>query len=347
MIPKMCIYPCRILDSTNSFIRYLKMTESEIGLTNHIPHYSDKLTGYGNHLSACGRGIKKIEDFDEKKLSQSYEKNINRWNTLKRYFSKNQWVILIGPGKINAKDLEIINMLQKTGKATLACTQRCNFHPNIEIDLLISPHVLPLMASLYHTSTPKAIIHGVYDSTPPVISSSCTMAWGDPYLVKTPVKAENMVRFFNKYQDAKKIPFIPSPRNVMTFSLFTLLFLGIKRISMLGFDPLNPQYFYADDPMLRLHIAECYAKCDPWISAWDGRHQRLPPTVSTVHNQLFAISNLVINNTVSAVGSGWRLEEIHRGIELSISVANELGVKLEYIGHSDFMYAHKLENFKL
>ena len=87
-----------------------------------------------------------------------------------------------------------------------------------------------------------------------------------------------------------------------------------------------------------MEIALALAKAEPWISAWDGRNQRLPSYNSdTLHRQLDTIKDILETKSVSATGKGWRFKEMERGMKLVKETCNYLGLSLDCIDESSFL----------
>lgn len=54
-----------------------------------------------------------------------------------------------------------------------------------------------------------------------------------------------------------------------------------------------------------------------------------------------------MRNTRSAVGSGWRLDEMSRGLLLVKKMTNIIDAELNYIGHSEFMAKHGISHVEV
>ena len=249
-------------------------------------------------------------------------------------------IILIAPGPLSENDKQKINYYQKQENYLICGVQFSNFHYDLEIDIQLSTHVLPLMASLYSSNSPKNIIHGVYSASPPVLKKSCTICWSDPFLTKHLFQNGKVTgkRFIdiNKKSLYNKTPYITVPRNVMMFAAFCLIFLGGQKLILAGFDPETPTYFFSENNSLKLDIIRALSLADPIISAWDGRNERIPPPLETLFRQSSFIQDVAHAKPVSGTASGWRFNELVRGTKLLKLVMEKLENELFYIGESKF-----------
>ena len=112
---------------------------------------------------------------------------------------------------------------------------------------------------------------------------------------------------------------------ICTFKKFSVLlfilchFLGSKNISLVGFDPNRPEYHFSRDEVKKLQIAKCLLKSNPWISAWDGRFESITKAKRiSEHRLLERVAETLAPSPKSAVGNGWRLEEMKRGVDLTL-----------------------------
>lgn len=249
-------------------------------------------------------------------------------------------IILVAPGPLSEKTKKLINFYQNQKKFLLCGVQFSNFHYDLELDIQLSTHALPLMASLQSTNKPKYIVHGVYSKSPPVLKNSCTVCWSDPFLTKHLFENGQVTgkRFIeiNRTCLYKKTPYITVPRNVMMFAAFCLIFLGGKKLILAGFDPETPTYFFAENDSLKLDIIRALSLTDPIIAGWDGRNERIPPPIDTLFRQSSFIQDIAHAKPVSGTGSGWRFNELVRGTKLLKIVMKKLENELFYIGESRF-----------
>ena len=193
------------------------------------------------------------------------------------------------------------------------------------------------MASLL-SSNPPTVIHGAYVSSPPVLSKSFILRWCDPFL-SLPAGSATAARLIkdNIRTLSGDQPYMFIPRNSLFFCLFSAIFLGSKNITLVGFDPIRPEYHFSRDQSKKLEIAKCLLK-SIWISAWDGRFERITK-VNRIsdHRLLERVAATLEPTPQSAVGSGWRLEEMKRGMDLTLQICSILDLTINYFGDSIFM----------
>ena len=133
-------------------------------------------------------------------------------------------------------------------------------------------------------------------------------------------------------------PYMHIPRNSLFFCLFCAIFLGSKNITLVGFDPIRPEYHFSRDQSKKLEIAKCLLKSNPWISAWDGRFSRITKAERvSEHRLLERVAATLESTPKSAVGSGWRLEEMKRGMDITLQICAKLDLTINYFGDSIFM----------
>ena len=259
-------------------------------------------------------------------------------------------IILIAPGPLSENTKKQINFYQKQDNFLICGVQFSNFHYDLEIDIQLSTHALPLMASLHSFNKPKNIVHGVYSETPPVLKNSCTVCWSDPFLTKDlfqngQVTAKRFIEINRKYL-YEETSYITVPRNVMMFAAFCLTFLGGKQLILAGFDPETPTYFFSENDSLKLDIIRALSLTDPMIAAWDGRNERIPPPLETLFRQSSFIQDVAHAKPVSGTASGWRFTELVRGTKLLKLVTKKIETKLFYIGESKFCSNLKINKFE-
>ncbi len=316
---------------------------------------ADYLTEFGNALSSMSQGLLENRDkeikIDKSILEKGYKKNGARLESLHKLLPQRDTVFLLAPGYMSNSSIEIINKLQKQKRAYICGVNFTSFHDKIDLDLLISTHVTVLMAGAVSKTPPKGIIHGVYSAVPPVVSSSCTIMWSDHFLMgklDKLIKAES-AEYIIKVNEEKlkgKSPCILAPRNVMMFASYFLAFAGARKIVFAGFDPKKPEYFFANHDHTKMEIARCLAMSDPFISAWDGRVSRIPPTLETIYRQNDLIKDVLRKSTSSIAGEGWRFEELKRAVNQLKEICLIKDIDLNYLGESIFCNYLKIEPFK-
>ncbi len=335
---------------------------------------ADCLTEFGNALSSISQGLLENRDkeikIDKNILEKGYEKNSLRLSALRRLLPQRDIVFLLAPGHISNSSIESINRLHKAKRAYVCGVNFTSFQEKIDHDLLISTHVTCLMASALSKTPPKGIIHGVYSAVPPVVSSSCTIRWGDPFKTFKQDNAEsaefiikvNEVNFFpfikakpseyriqvqnENFTGNYPFPFITAPRNVMMFASYFLAFAGARRIIFAGFDPKNPDFFFTNHDPTKMEIARCIAMSNPFISAWDGRDQRISPVLQSIYRQNDMIKDILREDVSTASGEGWRFKELKRAVNQLKEICLIKGIGLNYLGESTFCNDMKISPFK-
>lgn len=304
------------------------------------------LTEYGNFLRDKFSGKKNVPTLAESTLNQVYDTNRYRLKSLNTFFSNLQRVYILGPGHLDSDTTRLLESISAKSRlaglvSPIVGIQLTSFIPNISVDIVAMTHVTLLMASLFSPSPPKVLIHGVYSKSPPIIKSSCAIRWYDPYLKGKNINVKNIFNSLNSQFDSYS-PQLPIPRNVFFFAVFNIMRLGAKEIVLCGFDADTPTYYFDNDEQQRLLIAKSVLQVDPWISTWDGRNERIRSIHGTAHRQLEVVSDLLIKNEPSAVGSSWRLFEMERAIGLLLKLAPLFNCNVMFNGESKFLKRMKL-----
>ena len=235
--------------------------------------------------------------------------------------------------------MDLIIKLQQKKEVTSILAQWANFRDGIRPQIIASCHVHPLMASLVSCNPPDLILHGSYTSSPPVLSRSVVIEWQDPFLLQgeNNVITEHLISE-NKNTLCGDKPYLQSPRNALLFCLFNAIFMGSKRISLVGFDPDRPEYFFSKNEDKKLEIVRSIVNADPWIAAWDGRYERVREKSKQEEHSLLELAAVIMDaNPMSAVGSGWRLDLMEKGIVLASNICRQLNISLDYFGESLFL----------
>lgn len=310
------------------------------------------LTEYGKYVSLKSKMLleKKAWNYhvDESQFLRKYCTNVGLIQSqIEEKISKSDNVIIIAPGPLSKQSKKIICNANKS-TTLLAGIQFTNFHRDFELDIVISTHVLPLMAAQLSYIKAPLFIHGVYSMAPPVLENSLPLRWSDPYISPpTSVNGKITGRYIidvNSKLIKDPYPYITVPRNVMLFASFALLFLGAKKLTLAGFDPDNPSYFFSKNEKLKLEIVKFLSMSDPYISGWDGRKERIPPT-DTLFRQNDMIKSIACSKPVSGVASGWRHEELIRGTKLLKLICAKKMVQLSRIGDSKFCDRLNIDKF--
>lgn len=213
-----------------------------------------------------------------------------------------------------------------------------SFNPELPVDVITSTHTAALEAALYAPRPPLLLIHGVYSKVPPCLQRSFTIRWSDPFMLKewngkpTAAGIEALIQ-------AKAVgvaPYLPAVRNTLFLNAMVMLWLGARQIVFTAVDPHKPEYFFSGNPELTLEIVRCLAATDPWLAEWDGRNERLGLIKRpTAHRVQEFTKNLLRER--SAVGGSDYLIEFDRGFTLLRQLAKGRGVKLGYLGESNYL----------
>lgn len=293
------------------------------------------LTPFGLELAKAVATTSRNFDATYAARQKDYEKNIVRIRQLRALVESSSGVLIAGAGKIN--DVQNLSSITKT--LLRSGVNWTNFNPDIDIQVLCSTHVLALEAALFSSTPPSLMIHGVYSKVPPCISRSMTLRWSDPFMspeygdCPTPVTLEAAISARGK----GPAPYLPAVKNVVFLNSMAMIWLGAKNIVFTGIDPLQPDYFFADQPSLTLDLVRAITKANPWIAEWDGRNERIPVLHrDSKHRRVKIISSLLASKG-SAVGSTERLKTMQNGFELLLDYCKFKGVNVSYIGKSKFL----------
>ena len=302
------------------------------------------LTSYGLALKEASEYFiaRKGKSFkiNQQIANQNREDGSKIFSQIHKQVQDKQNIIIIAPGPLSQKTKKVINFYQQEKNFLVCGVQFSNFHYDLKLDIQLSTHALPLMASLQSANKPNLIVHGVYSESPPVLKDSCTVCWSDPFLTKNlfengEVSSTRIIEINGKYL-YHKMPYLTVPRNVMMFATYCLVFLGGKRLILAGFDPETPTYFFSENDGLKLDIIRALSSTDPIIAGWDGRNERIPPPLDTLFRQSSFIQDVAHAKPISGTASGWRFNELVRGTKLLKHIMDKLERKLFYIGESKF-----------
>ena len=301
---------------------------------------NELLTPFGKQLEKAVQTRTELKEYVKKEsISRGLKKNSFRLEQTRSLLSNSERTVIVGPGPISNNDLRFLMKLQEKKDVVLIYSQWADFRECLEPQILASCHVNPLMASLMSSKPPTTVIQGAYVSSPPVLSKSFVIRWSDPFLS---LGIDNVTPDILISKNSRTLsgeqPHMYIPRNSLFFCLFSAIFLGSKNISLVGFDPNRPEYHFSRDEEKKLQIAKCLLKSNPWISAWDGRFERITKAKRiSEHRLLERVAETLAPSPKSAVGDGWRLEEMKRGVDLTLKICQKLDLKINYFGESIFM----------
>ncbi len=293
------------------------------------------LTPFGLELAKAVATTSKGFDTSYSLRKNDYAKNIVRTVQLRSLVRDNSGVLIAGAGKIS----DVQNLASATKLLLRSGVNWTNFNPDIDIQVLCSTHALALEAALFSSTPPLLMIHGVYSKVPPCISRSMTLRWSDPFMSPefgdppTPVALEEAI----SVRGNGPSPYIPAVKNVVFLNSMAMIWLGAKNIVFAGIDPLQPEYFFADNPSVTLELVRAITKANPWIAEWDGRNERIPERHrDSTHRRVKVISNLLASEG-SGVGSIKRLKTMQNGFKLLLDYCKFKEVNVSYIGKSQFL----------
>ena len=300
---------------------------------------AELLTTFGEQVEQAMIYREISKHIKKETLTEGILKNKLRVEKARKIISNSQKTVVVGPGPVEQKHINLLIELQKYKEVVSIFSHWSNFRDGVKPQIIASAHVHLLMASLVSNNTPDFMIHGVYTTCPPALSKSVTITWCDPYLKmdEQDVNVDQLIRH-NIMNLASDNPSMYIPRNSLFFCLFNAIFMGSKQISLVGFDPDRPEYFFSKDEEKKLEIAKCLLQSNPRIAAWDGRFERIKnKRIDHEHSLLKLVSQTLDPTLKSASGSGWRSKEMERAMKLVIDICTKLGVKLNYFGESMFL----------
>ena len=178
-----------------------------------------------------------------------------------------------------------------------------------------------------------------------------TLRWSDPFMSPeygdppTPAALEKAISLRGKGPS----PYLPAVKNVVFLNAMAMIWLGAKNIVFTGIDPLQPDYFFANNLSISLDLVRAITKSNPWIAEWDGRNERIPIRQrESQHRRVKVISNLLAPEG-SGVRSPDRLKTMHNGFKLLLDYCRFKEVNVSYIGKSQFFqlkYVCRRQNYK-
>ena len=295
---------------------------------------SDTLTSFGKELAIVSSERNANFETGVKARLQDYQQNKQIIACLRDKINAAPGILILGAGKQNNLE-SILCQAENWFKIGVHWT---NFNPLISADCIASTHVAPLESVLHSSSKTQYLLHGVYSKVPPLLLQSMTLRWSDPFLTKG-IKENSIPNQIDEIMNIHQhglAPYIPAPRNTLFFAAMSAIWLGAKRIAFTAVDPCNPGYFFGENTDIMLEIVTCLNKCDPWLAEWDGRNERLGKIKRDTSHRIQTFTSNILSK-VSAVGQPSYLYEFDRAFKLIQELALIKGVKLGYLGYSEYM----------